>query len=195
SVGKNWEIVITARDKSQVKPELGGYLMFTKPQGISFEDISQGLKRTIEARGALFSDLVLHWDSVMGMGEASIHYFSSKRIEFSLERLAQVPSLNQCYEQAREAASILKGEQDSVFTIYCGGPYFNYYELQVGTVDKPTFTWQHSVDNFGSFDQCQAQREEVLSHYAGSPTTPLLGGFCSRDYQTNKYHVVVLKKR
>lgn len=195
SSGKNWEVVITARDKSIIHPELGGYLMFTQPQGISFEEIAQGLKRVIENRGGFFADLVFQYDAIMAMGGASVHYYNSKKIDFNLERLSQVPSLERCYEQARETSSFLKAEQNSIFTVYCGGPYFNYYELQVGTVDKPTFSWQSSVDSFTSFDECQAHREEVLSHYAGSPANPLLGGLCSRDYQSNRYHVTVFKKK
>ncbi|NDC23353.1 MAG: hypothetical protein EBZ49_04405, partial [Proteobacteria bacterium] len=123
------------------------------------------------------------------------HYYAPQTIEFNLERLSQVPSLEICLNQARNVSAFLKSESDSLFTVYCGGPSFGYYELHLGTLDKPSFTWQPSADTFNSYSDCEVHHESVLSHYAGSPATPLLGGYCSRNYQTEKYQVMIFKKR
>jgi len=194
-VGKNWEIILIARDKSAMQPQLSGYLLFSQPQNITTEEIADGFKRVLGKQGGVFSDLIFHTNSMMGMGSASIHYYAPKTLFFNLERMSKVPTLDACLKQVEDAKSFLSSELDTVFTIYCGGPYFGEYELHVGTLDKPSFSWQKSVDTFISLAECEAHKAEVLSHYTGSPKSPLLGGHCSKDYETKKYFVMVYKKR
>jgi len=195
SQGKNWEIIIIARDKSALQPQLGGFLFFSQPQGITGKEVAEGLQRVLEKHNGIFAELVFHNNSLMGMGSAGIHYYAPKSLFFNLDRVSKVPTLDMCFQQAQEVKAFLQSERDTLFTIYCGGPDFGEYELHLGTLDKPSFTWKKSADTFGSLGECEANKKEVLAHYAGSPTAPLLGGHCSKDYETLKYFVMVYKKK
>lgn len=192
-VGKNWEVIITAVGTAVKKPRIGSYLFFHEPKNISLSDLKDGLKRVLELRGAVLADLVLHFNSVMGTGTGSIHYFGSESIEFSMERLSSVPSLAQCEEQLKETKAFLQTQNSSLFTLYCAGSPYQYTDLHFGIAGKPTFTWQQSVDQFNTFQECESNRTQVLAHYTGSPNHPLLGGLCSRDYRDSKYYVILFK--
>ena len=192
-VGKNWEVIITALGTTSKIPRIGSYLFFHEPKNISLSDLKDGLKKALLLRGAVLADLVLHFNSVMGTGSGSIHYFGPESVEFSMERLSSVPSLAQCEAQLREAKSFLDKVNGSLFTLYCAGSSYQYVDLHFGIAGKSAFTWHQSVDQFNTFQECESNRSQVLAHYSGSAIHPLLGGLCSRDYRDSKYYVILFK--
>jgi len=193
SVGKNWEIIITAKGTSRLKPELGSYLLFANPQGITYEEIYNGLKNSLSKQGALLADLVFHFNSVMGTGEGSIHYFSEKPLHFTMERVTKVPTFEACSQQARELTAFLGEREKNLFTIYCGDQQFGAYELHVGFIEKPLVEWPKSMEKFSSFSECAANKDQVIKNHQGSALSELLGGLCSQDFQTRAYHVILFK--
>lgn len=193
SAGKNWEIIITAQGKPNLNPEMGSYLMFANPQGITYEEIYNGLKSALSKQGAVLSDLIFQRNSVMGMGEGDVHYFSAQPFHFSLERVTKVPTFEECTRQAQEAKRFLGDKEKNLFTIYCGDRQFGAYELHLGFIERPTLQWQKSVDKFKSFSECSAQKDQVVKNYEGSALSELLGGLCSEDFETRAYHVLLFK--
>lgn len=192
SSGKPWEIIITAPGKSVVQPELGGFMVFTQPQKVTYAEIFDGLKSALERYNSILADLI--FTSAFPMGEASIHYFSKDHLNFSLEHVTKVPKIEQCISQVEEAKSWFKNSSNPPFAIYCGGPEFGEFELNLGVVERAFFTHQKSIEKFKTFDECQENRTEVVSHYSGSSLHQTLGGLCSRDFEDNNFHVVIFKQ-
>jgi hypothetical protein len=192
-VGKNWEIIITAVGTSRLKPEMGSYLIFAKPQGITYDEIYSGLRNTLSRQGAVLSDLVFHFNSVMGTGEGSIHYFSDKPLHFTMERVTKVPTFEACSQQVSELNSFLGDREKTLFTIYCGDRQFDAYDLHIGFIDKPKLEWSKSIEKFSSFLECTANKDQVITNHKGSALSELLGGVCSQDYETRAYHVILFK--
>ncbi|MSP19781.1 MAG: hypothetical protein EXR74_09465 [Bdellovibrionales bacterium] len=188
---KPWAIIITGLGKSLLLPTLGGYTFYTAPKSIAYIDIFQGLKKALEKNGAILSDLI--FTSSLVNGDANIHYYAKKRQTFVLEHITKTPKLEQCLAQAEEAKSFLNSSLNPPFTIYCGGPIFGEFELNLGFVNDHAISWKNSIEEFVTFDECQSHRDEVLSHYSGSTLNKLLGGFCSRNYENRKYQVVLLR--
>jgi len=193
--GKNWEIILIAQGQTELRPEMGGVLMFARPTQYDLNEYRNSLARALERKGALLADLIFHYNAVMGTGGASIHYFASQRIDFNLERLSQVPSLDQCLLQLGEVKRFLEPISGNLFAVYCGEQNLGYHDLHFGFLDKASFKWFYSVDSFTSFRDCENNRSEVLKHYEGSATEKLLGGICSRNYETNRYQVVLFRSR
>jgi hypothetical protein len=193
SVGKNWEIIITAKGSSHLKPELGSYLIFAKPQGISYAELYNGLRNALAKQGAILSDLIFHFDSVMGSGEGTVHYFWDKRLHFTMERVTKVPTFEACSQQARELTAFLGEREKNLFTVYCGDQQFGAYDLHIGFIDKPLLQWSKSMEKFSSFSECAANKEQVIKNHQGSVLSELLGGLCSQDFQTRAYHVILFK--
>ena len=186
-----WEVIITAPGKSALQPQIGGFLIFTNPQKTSLEEISNNLRMTLAKKGAIFADLVFH--PRFPMAEASIHYFADKRFDFSLEATTKVPKLEICLDQATEVSRWFETFDIKPFSIFCGGPIFGEYELNIGNIDYPNFSHKESVEKFDTFDECEKNKIEVLEHYSGS-SAKTVGGLCSRDIDTNRYHVVVFRQ-
>ena len=189
---KPWEVIITAPGKSAMQPELGGFMVFTQPQKVTYSEIFNGLETALKRYDAVLADLV--FSSKFPMGEASIHYFAKDHFSFSLEHVTKIPKIEQCVEQVEEAKSWFKDSQNPPFAIYCGGPEFGEFEVNVGVVERASFTHQNSVEKFKSFDECQQNRAEVISHYSGSSLHKTLGGLCSRDSEDHSFHVVIFKQ-
>lgn len=187
-----WEVIITAVGKPQLTPTLGGFLLFTKPQNITYEELFNDLKTSLEKRGTLLSNLVFH--SRFPMVEASIHYYSNQYHNFDLDHVTKVPSIEVCLAQAAEAKGWFKNSEGGPFSIFCGGPEFGEFELNLGTIDTPSFSYQNSVDKFNSFEECELSKKDIIKHYSGSTTKQILGGLCSRSFETAKYHVVIFKQ-
>lgn len=192
SSGKPWEIIITAPGKSAMQPELGGFMVFTKPQKVTFSEVFNGLETALLRHGAILADLV--FNSSFPMGEASIHYFSKEHLNFNLDHVTKVPKIEHCVAQAEEAKSWFKSSSNPPFTIYCGGPQFGEFELNMGVVERASFTYQNSVEKFKTFDECEEHKAEVLSHYTGSSLKQTLGGLCSRDFEDKSYIVVIFRQ-
>lgn len=188
---KPWAIIIIGLGKSLSLPTLGGYTFYTVPKSIAYIDIFQGLKKALEKNGAILSDLI--FTSSFANGDANIHYYANERQRFVLEHITKTPKLEQCLAQAEEARSFLNSTSNPPFTIYCGGPIFGEFELNLGFVNDYAISWKNSVEEFITFDDCQSHRDEVISHYSGSTLNKLLGGFCSRNYENRKYQVVLLR--
>ncbi|NBX83534.1 hypothetical protein EBQ90_10715 [bacterium] len=193
SVGKNWEVIITAKGISNLKPSLGSYLMFAKPQGITYEEVYTGLKNALSKQGAILSDLIFHFNSVMGTGEGAVHYFWDKQFHFSMERVTKVPTFEACSEQARDLKAFLGEREKNLFAIYCGDRQFGAYDLHVGFIEKPALEWPKSMEKFSSFSECVANKDQVIKHHQGSALSDLLGGLCSEDFETRAYHVILFK--
>jgi len=193
SVGKNWEIIITAKGTSKAKPELGSFIFFAKPLGITYEEIYNGLKSAMLKQGAILSDLVFQFNSVMGTGEGDVHYFWDKPLHFTMERVTKVPTYEACAQQAQEVKNFLGEKEKNLFTIYCGDRQFDGHDLHMGFIEKPLLEWPKSVEKFSSFSECLANKEQVLKNYEGSALKELLGGLCSEDFQTRSYHVMLFK--
>lgn len=195
SVGKNWEVIITAPGKPKLKPEFGSFIFFDQPQGIKYEVIFNDLKEALSKAGATLSDLIFHVDSVLGRGEGGVHYFSNSPLHFRIEPVADVPKFEDCAHQVEEVSSFLAGKDKSLFTVYCGDRQFGLHRLHLGFIEKPTIDWQKSVDKFKSFEECSLHKAEVLKNYEGSTLNPLLGGLCSEDYKTSAYHVIIFRQK
>jgi hypothetical protein len=190
---KPWEIIITAPGKSDLQPTLGGFLLFSQPKNITYTDIFNGLKNELSKKGAILSDLV--FQSKFPMGEASIHYFSTDRFFFELSRLTKTMKLEQCLTQAEEVRSWFQSYSIPNFSIFCGGPDMGEFELNIGTVEPPSFTWKNSIEFFKSFEECEANKTNVLKNYSGSALQTILGGLCSRDVEDRKFHLQILRKK
>jgi hypothetical protein len=192
---KNWEIILIAEGKPVLSPYIGGYLIFARPHQQNIESLRKQIQRALEAEGALLADMVFHQDSILGTASMSVHYFAPKLIDFHMERLSQVTTLDQCLSQARDMENILSKFEPAVFAIYCGERHLGYHDLHVGFIGNAPFSWQNSVDSFGTWSECEQNRFEVLKNYEGSSLGKLLGGVCSRNLDNNRYQVVVLKSR
>lgn len=191
-MSKPWEIIIIAKGNSAIQPKLDGFLLFTSPQKITLEEIFNSLKTALAQKGAVLADLIFH--ARFPMAEASVHYFSEKRIQFSIEEVTKVPKLEICLTQVEEVSHWFDNQTSKPFTIYCGGPNFGEYELNIGSIDTPAFSLKSSVEKFGTFDECESNKTEVLKHYSGSTQKIILGGLCSRDVDTHKYNVIILRQ-
>jgi len=192
--GKNWEIILMAVGETQLKPQLGGYLWFSEPQAISLSEIKESLDQKLKSQGAFLADVILHYNTVMGAGTTAIHYFAPQRIEFSLERVVQVPSLTQCSQALEEAKGFLETEEKALFTSYCGKSTFGYFDLHLGFVGKPTTRMQTAAQSFSSLSDCEGQRAAIVKEHSGSQLAKVLGGLCSKDTDSGKYKVVLFKK-
>ncbi len=192
SSDKPWEIIITAPGKSILQPKLDGFVIFTQPQKTTYSEIFNGLKTAIEKRNSILSDLI--FSSAPLMVQANIHYYSKDHLQFRLEHVTKVPKIEHCLAQAEEAKSWFKSSINPPFTIYCGGPLFGEFELNIGIIEKASFTWQNSIEKFKSFEECQDNRAEVLAHYAGSSLKQILAGLCSKDFNDNSYRIVIFRE-
>ena len=195
SAGKNWEVILIAKGRSDQIPELGGYVFFAKPVGISDETLISQMGHALKNQGATLADMIFHNNSMMGMHGASVHYFAPKRVEFHMERVSQVTQQDVCFQQANEVRAMLAQFTDSIFGIYCGDKNLGYYDLHLGFLNKPRFSWSWAADTFSSLNECEQNKSEVLKHYEGSAVDQLLGGVCSRNYQIEKYQVVLFRAK
>lgn len=187
-----WELIITAVGESEMKPQLGGFLLFTAPKEITFQEIFNGLKTSLAAKGAILSDLV--FQPRFPMSEASVHYFSKNRFNLSLDAVTKVPKLETCLAQLSEAKRWFENWTQKPFSLFCGGPEFGEYELNIGSIDHPGFEFKTSVEKFPSYDECENNKATVLEHYQGSTQKTLMGGLCSRNTENNRYHVIIFKQ-
>jgi len=190
---KPWEIVITAPGKSELQPSLGGFLLFSQPKNITYADIFNGLKTELSKKGAILSDLV--FQSGFPTGEASIHYYSTDHFFFELSRVTKTMKLEQCLTQVEDVKSWFQAYSIPNFSIFCGGPDSGEFELNIGTLKSPSFTWKNSIEFFKSFDECEANKANVLKNYSGSALQTILGGLCSRDVEDRSFHVQILRKK
>ncbi|NBV50174.1 hypothetical protein EBR78_03005 [bacterium] len=195
SVGKNWEVILIAKGRSEQIPELGGYMFFSKPLEVTEEVLKAQMNQALKNQGAILADMIFHNNSVMGTNGASIHYFAPKRVEFHMERVSQVTQPDICFQQAREVRAFMADYGDQIFGIYCGDRNLGYFDLHLGFLNKPRFSWSWAVDTFSSWNECERNRSEVLKHYEGSAVEVLLGGVCSRNYQIEKYQVVLFRAK
>jgi|GEM_PF-2284092 len=192
NAAKAWEVIVTAIGKSSIQPRLGGFLVFTPTKEITLQEIFNGLKLAIEKQGAFLAALVLHPQFVMSQG--SIHYFSENRIDFELDYVTKVGKLEICTQQAQEVKGWFASLDNAPFTVFCGGPEFGEYELNIGSVGEPSFSYKPSIDKFNSFEECELNKPEIISHYSASQTKQFLGGLCSRDTESTKFQVIIFRK-
>lgn len=190
---KPWEILITAPGKSDLQPTLGGFLLFSQPKNITYADIFNGLKSELSKKGAILSDLV--FQSKFPMGEASIHYYSADRFFFELSRVTKTMKLEHCLTQVEDVKSWFQSYSIPNFSIFCGGPDLGDFDLNIGTLETPSFTWKNSIETFKSFEECEANKTIVLKNYTGSALQTILGGLCSRDIEDRNFHVQILRTK
>ncbi len=193
-VGKNWEIILIGFGETPLKPQLGGFLWFSEPQAITLTEIKASLDLKLKSLGALLADVIIHYNTVMGAGTTAIHYFAPQRIEFSLERVVQVPSQANCFQALEEAKEFLQPEEKALFITYCGKSTFGAFDLHLGFVGKPSTRIQTAAQSFSSLSECESQRAVIVKEHSGSKLARVLGGLCSKDTYSGKYTVILFKK-
>ena len=187
---KPWSIIITAVGESELQPLLGGYLFFSTPKNITYTQLYNGLRESMEKQGAILSDLVFQGNAIAV--EATIHYYAKERLDFSLEEVTNTGKLEICQVQAEEAKTWFKSFSQPPFTIYCGAGSFGQFELSVGFIGKALYMTKNSTESFNTFEECESNKKEVISHYEGSSMSTVLGGLCSKNPETPKYNVVIV---
>ncbi len=190
-----WFPVIESFGDAREYPYASDFYIFTVPKNVTYEDFKNGISKALSDQNAAFISFIVR--SFLAYGIATVNYYSSQNIKFSLKEYTKTDTFEQCELQKKEIPFIYKDAFNKPAAVYCGQIAVGMdWELTILTVGIESLRLRDSLESFSKFSECEEKRHEIIRYYNEELKEDVKGGLCSKtasDYRVVLFEPVVLQ--
>lgn len=123
----------------------------------------------------------LNMKTVAGTHDITIQYYGSERSRLRSWSYGRVRDLAQCENEKAALNDALAALDIGSTLTFCGRSITGNYGVWGVTVDGPIGFVRHADERFGSYQECDLSREDVVAHYQTTRSATIVGGICSYE--------------
>ncbi len=193
-----WETAIFGVGQSEVRPYNASSNITGTVAGHSAESFIAMIKDGFKKLNAELAEISI--ERPFNFYTVAMTYYSKERFFFSESDIATFNSKEACLKEVAAATTALTDSHVVNLGVYCSGSFANEIQLSSIVERNSNLNLASSETIYESFEACEAQKAQTVSHYRGSLHRDIKVGFCTAIHDPlvlnkSRFQVVMIEKR
>ena len=193
-----WETAIFGVGQSDVRPYNASSSITGTIAGHSVESFTTMIKDRFKKLNAELAEISI--ERPMSSSTVAMTYYSKERFFFTESEIATFNSKEACLKEVAAATTALTDSHVVNLGVYCSGSFANEVQLSSIVERNSDLNLASSDTIYESFEACEAQKAQTISHYRSALHRDIKVGFCTAIHDPlvlnkSKFQVVMIEKR